>query len=162
MEEKHREEGIFGHDYHHELKSIAHSLKEIAHTQKRIAFCLCKLVPSPATGFEITQTGDTMPITGVPAGGQGSFMAVTDPPGSSLQAGNIPVWSVDDSLVSITPSTDGFSVSAAVAASDTAASFNLTIAGISSNGSNIQTVTNVPILPAVTVPATGFVVNQTA
>jgi hypothetical protein len=139
--------------------------REIAVSLRNIAFCICRLVlPSPATGFKIQQQaeGESMAITGVPVGGTGTFVAVTDPPGSALQAGNIPAWTVDDTLVSITPSADGFSVNASVGAADTAASFNLTISGVSSNGSAISTVTNVPILPGVAVPATGFVVNQTA
>jgi hypothetical protein len=139
--------------------------REIAVSLRNIAFCLCKLVlPSPALGFKIQQQaeGESMAITGVPVGGTGTFVAVTAPPGSALQAGSIPVWTVDDTLVSITPSADGFSVNASVGAADTAASFNLTISGVSSNGSAISTVTNVPILPAAVVPATGFAVNQTA
>ena len=75
------DEGIF-HDYSRELKAIAHYLKEISEHQKRIAFCVCKLLPSPATGFKIDQRGGDMAINGIPVGGMGTFMEVPDPPGS--------------------------------------------------------------------------------
>jgi hypothetical protein len=101
-------------------------------------------------------------ITGIPAGGAGTFVAVTDPPGSTLQAGNVPAWSADDPLVTLAVSADGFSVTASVDSGDSNASFNFTTSGISSDGSSISTLTNVPILPAVPVPAKGFVVNQTS
>ena len=156
------DEGIF-HDYSRELKAIAHYLKEISESQHKIAVCLCKLVlPSPATGFKINQRGGDMAINGIPVGGMGTFMEVPDPPGSSLQPGNIPVWTSDDPLTSLTPSADGTSVNVAVSSSDTAASFNLTVSGVSSNGNAISSSVNVPILPAVVVPATGFVISQTA
>jgi hypothetical protein len=151
-------------DYTAELRAAAKLLEEISDQQQKIAICLCKIVlPSPATSFKIIQTGDSsMAINGIPVGGMGSFSEVPDPPGSSLQPGNIPVWSSDDPLTSLTPSADGTSVSVSVASSDTASSFNLTVSGVSSNGNAISKTDSVPILPAVVVPATGFVISQTA
>lgn len=119
-----------------------------------------------ATGFTISQLdsgGNVMAtITGVPAGGQGTFQETPTPAGGALQAGAIPAWTADDAAVVLTPSSDGTTVVAAVPATDTAASFNLTVTGVSSNGSTISQVTNVPILPGVAVPATGFSVSQIA
>jgi hypothetical protein len=177
MREEDEVMGLF-HNYTKELKQIAAAQISIAHSQKQlveielekarflheIAMCVCKLVvPLPAKGFKISQLGGQgMAITGIPIGGMGSFKAVTDPPESALQAGNIPVWTSDDPLSSLTPSADGLSVNVAVANTDTGTSLNLTISGIASDGTAISTVTNVPLLPAAVTPAKGFVVSQTA
>ena len=100
----------------------------------------------------------------VQAGQTGVFQATPVPSGSSLQAGAIPVWSVDDTAdVTLTPSADGLTVSAAVSATATATSFNLTITGVSSNGQSITDTVNVTIsapAPPPPVPATGFVITQ--
>jgi len=102
-----------------------------------------------------------MAITGIPVGGTKNFTAVPDPPGSSLQAGNVPVWTADDSLVTLAVGVDGLSADISVSASDTSNTFNLTVSGINSAGAPISTTVAVPILPAGPTPATGFAINQT-
>ena len=110
-----------------------------------------------------------MAITGTPAGGTSTFsespvQADGVTPGA-LQAGSVPTWTSTDPLVSITASSDGTSASVAVSASDTAASYPLTVSGVNSAGTAISTTVTVPILPAVVpppVPATSFSVSQSA
>lgn len=117
---------------------------------------------TPATGFRIEQQGEEN--MQVQAGQSGVFQAVPVPTGGALQAGAIPVWSVDDTAeVTLTPSADGLTVSAAVAATAAAASFNLTITGVNSAGATISDTVNVligAVAPPPPVPATGFVITQ--
>lgn len=101
-------------------------------------------------------------INGIVKGSVGTFTETPSPAGSSLQAGNVPVWTSDDPLTTLTPSADGTSVSVATSAADTAASFNLTVSGVSSDGTAISTSANVPLLPPAVVPAKGFDINQTS
>jgi hypothetical protein len=106
------------------------------------------------------------PIVGTPLGGTSTFglepVGANGQPGL-LQAGNIPAYTVDDPNVALTPSADGSSVAAAVAATDTATSYNVTVSGINSLVVAISFTFNVPILPAVVPPeqpATTFAVTQ--
>lgn len=101
-------------------------------------------------------------INGIQVGGTGSFAVSTIPAGSQLQSGNIPAWSTGDTLVTLTPAADGMSVSAAVSASDTSNSFDLTVTAVSLDGSNLSQTATVPILPAGPVAATGLDITQTA
>jgi hypothetical protein len=149
---------MFTHKDRKVLHEIRDEQKEIVHLLKLIYDLLR---PMAAEQFKISQEGFTM-ITGVPAGGTGTFTESPVPVGGLLQPGNVPVWTVDDALVSLTPSADGTSANVAVGASDTATSFNLTVSGVNSAGAPISTTVNVPILPAVAVPATGFDIEQTA
>ena len=146
--------GIFDHDEIRLLKELLEEFRELKYyLRERFGF--------PARGFKIYQLGAYK--MQVQAGQTGVFQATVVPTGGALQAGAIPAWSVDDTNVTLTPSTDGFTVSAAVAASDTAASFNLTITGISSDGSTISDTVNVtitPVAPPPPTPATGFVITQ--
>ena len=82
-------------------------------------------------------------IKGIVVGQVGTFTGVPDPPGSALQAGNIPTWLADDPNVALTPAADGSSVAAQTSATDTATSFNLTQSGVSSDGTKISTTVNV-------------------
>jgi len=130
--------------------------------------CICRelsliregLFPA-ATGFQIFQGEKGMPITGIVKGATGTFTETPTPAGGQLQAGSIPQWSSDDSLTTLTPSADGTAVSVATSATDPATSFNLTVTGVSSDGTKITATVNVPLTAAV-VPATGFTINQTS
>lgn len=99
----------------------------------------------------------------VQAGQTGVFQAVVVPSNGALQAGAIPQWSVDDPSAVLAPSADGFTCSVSIPATDSSASFNLTVTGINSAGVSIADTVNVPIVAAPPVPpppATGFVINQ--
>jgi hypothetical protein len=143
----------------YDLEWIARELTDISSSLRQLVSVVVKM--QAATGFKISQKGAAM-ITGIQKGAVGQFVAVTDPPGSALQPGSVPVWSADDPLVSMTPSADGMSVAVQTSAGDTATSFNLTLTGVNSAGSTISTKVNVPLIPAAQVPAGGFLINQTS
>src|SRR5215472_4561710 len=102
-----------------------------------------------------------MAITGIQAGATGTFQIGFVPPnGVPLQSG--PTVSADDTNVSLgAVSTDGqFMFTASVAAGDTAASFNITVAGVNGAGTAISHVFNVPIIQAPPPQITDFSLNQ--
>jgi len=106
-----------------------------------------------------------MSIQGTVPGATSTFNGI---PNGALQAGNVPVWTVDDTNVTLTslPNAagvvDGLNVSAATLSTDTATSYNLTQSGINSAGAPISTSVNVPFLAPPPAPATGFEINQTS
>jgi hypothetical protein len=100
-------------------------------------------------------------ITGVQAGATGTFQIGFVPPnGVPLPAP--PTVSVDDTSVTLgLVSTDGlFTFTAAVPASDTGASFNVTVSGVNAAGTSISHTFNVPILAAPQPQITDFTLNQ--
>jgi hypothetical protein len=115
------------------------------------------------TDFQLFQrTGDfvTM-ITGVQAGATGTFQIGFVPPnGVPLTSG--PSVTVDDTLVTLGPvSTDGlFTFTAAVSATDVAASFNVTVSGVNGAGTPVSHTFNIPILAAPKPQITDFSLNQ--
>ena len=124
-------------------------------------------VPQNLPGsLSIKQKGETM-ITGVPVGGSGTFQESFVPTNAAMPAGSVlsVTWTVDDPLVTLTPSADGTSVVASVDIKDTATSFNLTAVGNSAVffpaaiGSGPV---SVPILPTPAPLPTSLAVNQTA
>jgi hypothetical protein len=115
------------------------------------------LVPPAATGFTFQNTGDTMPNNFTVTPGQPfQVTASTIPTGGALQAGAIPVWTVDDASVTLTPDATGLVVNGTTVATDTAPSFNLTLTGINSAGATISNTQNMAFTAAPPVPATGF------
>lgn len=100
-----------------------------------------------------------MAITGVKVGGAGTFTETPLPAGATLPAGVIPVWSTTDTLVTLTPSTDGTSVVANVGATDTNPSFPLTVTATLPDGTTPTATVTVPILAQ---EVTGFQIDQTA
>jgi len=159
-------------------KEELHLLHEIREEQKRDHRLLEEILhfvkPKPATGFQITQQGDSnmSAASGVPSGGSSNFTQVPTPAGGALQTGSIPVWSADDPQVqaALAPSADGTSCVVSVPAGDTQGSaaagapgsFNLTVSGTASDGTAISSSVNVPILAPTPVPATGFDIEQQA
>jgi len=144
----------------HQLKHIVAELKEInSHLS-----CICKaLQPTPATDFRLVQQGDSsMAITGVQAGASAVFIASLVPSNAAgLLSG--PVFTADDAQVTLTPdSTNPFMVTAAVAAGDTAASFNLKVDGVNSASTPITHTFVIPILQAPPPAAVDFDLDQVA
>src|ERR1700730_8498616 len=98
------------------------------------------------TGFTISQIdngGIIMAITGVVAGASGTFQYSLLPAGSlGLKAGTVATFSADDPSVTLGPSPDGdvTKVVASVPATDTGASFNLTVSGTNTAGTAISSV----------------------
>jgi len=136
-----------------ELDRIEHEVEEIEE----------QLHGKAAKSFKITQFGGIMPTNNsITPGSIGNFTAVTSPAGSTLQAGSVPVWTSDNALTSLTPSSDGMSVAVATSSSDVAPSFNLTISGVSSNGAPISSSVLVSLVGGTGggTPATGFSISQ--
>jgi len=82
--------------------------------------------------------------------------ASTIPTGGLLQAGSVPAWTVDDTLVTLTPDPTGLILTGQTVATDTATSFNLTLTGVNSLGATISNTQNMAFVAAPPVPATGF------
>ena len=82
--------------------------------------------------------------------------ASTIPTGGALQAGAIPVWTVDDASVVLTPDATGLVVNGTTVVTDAAPSFNLTLTGINSVGATISNTQNMAFTAAPPSPATGF------
>jgi hypothetical protein len=114
--------------------------------------------------FKLAQSkGEFMgAIVGVPVGSSDVFTALLVPANSvPLQSG--PVFSTDDSLVTLTPDpTNAFKTTAAVGAGDTAASFNLKVDGVNGAGNPITHTFVIPILAAPPVQAVDFDLSQGA
>src|SRR5271167_5066599 len=115
------------------------------------------------TDFQLFQRiGDfvTM-ITGVQAGATGTFQIGFVPP-NGVPLPSPPSVAVDDTNVSLgAVSTDGlFTFTAAVAATDTGVSFNLTITGMNAVGTSISHTFNVPIIAAPPPQISDFTLNQ--
>lgn len=138
-----------------DLQLISRSLQQISND-----------IPAPVVpkALTIKQNGGTM-ITGVAAGGSGTFQESFIPTNAALPAGASlsVVWTVDDPNVSLAPSDDGTSVVASVSPGDTATSFNLTATGTSAAlPAPITGTVNVPILPTPPPLPTALAINQTA
>ena len=135
-------------------------LKRILGVLERIEKTLETDEPEPAEGFSFTNSGDNaMPTNFTVVPGQPfQITASTVPVGGALQAGSVPVWTCDDPLVSFTPDPTGLILAGATAATDTAASFNLTLTGVNSAGATISSVQNMVFTPSTPppTPATGF------
>jgi hypothetical protein len=115
------------------------------------------------TDFQLFQRiGDfvTM-ITGVQAGATGTFQIGFVPP-NGVPLPSPPTVTVDDTLVTLGPvSTDGlFTFTAAVAATDVAKSFNVTVSGTNAAGTALSHTFNVPIIAAAPPQITDFTLNQ--
>ena len=138
-----------------------HDDKEILRLLHRVLSILERVYA--VTDFKLFQRkGDfiTM-ITGVQAGATGTFQIGFVPPnGVPLTAG--PTVTVDDSNVTLGPvSTDGnFTFTAAVAASDTGTSFNVTVTGTNGAGVALSHTFNVPIIAAPPPQITDFTLSQ--
>lgn len=147
----------------HELweKLADYDLGRIANALERLVCLVDKaLAPKPATGFTFKNTGGSMATNFTVVPGQPfQVKASTVPTGGLLQAGSIPVWTVDDSSVTLLPDpTDptGLVINGTTLATDTAKSFNLTLTGINSEGVSISNTQNMAFVAPPPVAATGF------
>jgi hypothetical protein len=150
---------LYDKERNRQLARIANALEKIVHWDEQIALQLQKAVVllGRATAFTLSQGDFPMAITGIQVGATGDFTAT---PNGALQAGSIPAWTADDSLVTISPAADGLSASVSVSASDVSNLFNLSVAAVNSTGVSFATTVQVPILPVGPPPATAFDINQ--
>jgi hypothetical protein len=99
--------------------------------------------------YQLTKTGEREMITGTVAGTSSVFQESPVPASNFIPLQSGPVFTVDDTLVTLSPSPDDdvTKVVAAVASTDTAASYNITVTGVNDKGVTVSHVFNVPILP---------------
>lgn len=155
--------------------SCKKELHEITHLLRAINRNIIALQPQPPLiGVQISQGGFNMPITGVNAGGQGTFEAdailngVADPAG--FPAGSVDTWTTDDANVSLAPDSgpNNSQVVVSVAATDTAADFGLSVSvqmptpagGVAP--APLVTTVRVPIVQAPPPVPTAVAINQVA
>lgn len=133
------------------LERIAHELHEIAHL-------LRKLVGKHAevTDFTLSQIkgASKMPITGTVVGTTSTFNIGFVPATNFVPLSSGPTVTVDDTLVTLGAVDASNNFTAAVDASDTAASYNVTVTGVNGAGATITHTFNIPILPTPPPPPT--------
>jgi hypothetical protein len=164
------------HDLRTELQILNQQVRNGVLTDQMILAILEGGPSSLTTGSRLIQTsGGFMAGTlSIVAGKSGTFLRSNLPVGSfGLAKGTVPTYSVDDPAVTLGPdpsdatNTDKFS--AAVPATDTGASFNVTVAitpaadATGAPGTPVSNVFNVTIVPSVAfVATTGSDLTQTS
>jgi hypothetical protein len=112
---------------------------------------------------QLNSEGAFMAITGTAVGTTSTFNITFVPATNFVPLTSGPTVSVDDTNVTLGAVDASNNFTAAVAAGDTAASYNLTISGVNDKGVAVSHVFNVPILPTPPPPATSitdFGLNQ--
>lgn len=147
--------GIFDHDEVHALRRIANELAEL------IALLREYLRPS-IRDFTLTQIqGDIeMAINGTVAGAVSTFQIGYVPATNFIPLTTGPAVSVDDASVTLSPVAADGTFSATTVATDTAASYNLTVTGTNDKGVAITHTFNVPFVVAPPNSITDFSLNQ--
>jgi hypothetical protein len=149
-------------------KEEVKALKRIAAALEELVFLEREELRESIVGFTLTQLiGDTpMSIAGIVAGATGGFTIGFVPSTNFIPLPSPPTVSVDDTNVTLSAvDPTAFTFTATVASTDTAASFNITVAGTNDKGAAITHAFNIPILPAPPPPpvsVTDFTLNQTS
>ena len=115
------------------------------------------------TDFQLFQrTGDFVHmITGVQAGATGTFQIGFVPPNGVPLPSPPTVTTTDTNVTLSGVSTDGnFTFTAAVAASETATSFPITVSGTNAAGAPLSHTFTVPVIAAPSPQITDFTLNQ--
>jgi len=148
--------------------------KELVHQVKRCADALWELVNlerdelrQHIVGFTLTQLrGDEfMAIAGIVVGAVGTFQIGFVPTTNFIPLPSPPTVSADDTLVTLSAVAADFTFTATVASTDTATSFNITVAGVNDQGTSLTHAFNIPILPTPPPPPTSitdFTLDQTS
>lgn len=101
--------------------------------------------------FQLRQIekGELMPIVGTVVGASSTFQETPVPATNFVPLQSGPVFTVDDTLVTLSASPDGdpTKVVATVAATDTGAVYNITVSGVNGLGTTVSHTFAVPILP---------------
>ncbi len=135
--------GIFDHDEVRQLKRIADALWELVFLER-------KELRNSVVDVTLQQIrGDIlMSITGVVVGQAGNFQIGLVPATNFIPLPSPPTVTVDDTLVTLgAVDPTAFTFTATVASTDTAASFNVTVAWTNDKGVAGTHVFNIPILP---------------
>jgi len=135
-----------------QLTRIANYLQELVYLERNE-------LRNPIVGFTLTQLrGDTfMAIAGIVVGATGTFQIGFVPSTNFIPLPSPPTVSADDTLVTLSAvDPTAFTFTATVASTDTAASFNLTVAGVNDQGASLTHSFNIPILPTPPPPPTSI------
>ena len=144
-----------------QLKRIADYLQELVYLER-------DELRNPVVGFTLSQLrGDTlMPISGIVVGAVGTFQIGFVPATNFIPLPQPPTVSADDTNVTLSAvDPTAFTFTATVASTDTATSFNITVAGVNDQGASLTHSFNIPILPTPPPPPTSitdFSLNQTS
>jgi hypothetical protein len=142
-------------------------LKRIADYLQELVFLERDELRNPIVGFTLSQLrGDTfMAISGIVVGQVGTFQIGFVPTTNFIPLPSPPSVSADDTNVTLSAVAADFTFTATVASTDTATSFNLTVAGVNDQGASITHAFNIPILPTPPPPPvsiTDFTLDQTS
>ena len=137
---------------------VVRSRNEFEHEVLRLLREIRDLLRRPVA-FKIFQLEGCMAVTGIQAGGQGTFQATPLPAGSKLPDGVIPQWSSDQSSVQLQPSGDGLQVVATVPVDATFTSFQLSVQALV-NGQEVSGSAAVPVVQAAPPPVSSFQIDQ--
>jgi len=149
-------------------KEEVRALRRIAAALEELVFLEREELRTSVVDFTLSQLrGDTfMPISGVVVGAVGTFQIGFVPATNFIPLPAPPTVSVDDTLVTLSAvDPTAFTFTATVAATDTGASFNITVAGTNDKGAALTHAFNIPILPTPPPPPTSvtdFSLNQTS
>jgi hypothetical protein len=126
-------------------EDVVRELKEIAHLLRRLVGKQAEQV-TDVTLSQIIQ-GDSMAITGTVVGTTSTFQIGLVPATNFVPLTSGPTVAVDDPLVTLTPVDASNDFTASVAATDTGASYNLTISWVNGAGVAGTHAFSIPILP---------------
>lgn len=159
-----------GNDYLHDIRSELQLLNlQTKYSVETLELILCILKKdseqsiSAFTLQQQTSQGDFMSINGTVVGTTSTFQIGFVPATNFIPLKSGPSVTVDDTLVTLTAPDSTGTFTASVAATDTGASYNLTVTGVNDQGATITHVFNVPILPTPPPPPvsiTDFSLNQ--
>lgn len=143
------------------IKNLKHEIKRLEHRVR-----LLEAERSEVVAFQIVQGGNEMAnsVTGVLAGQRGSFSAKAMPVGSTIPAGQTPIWASDNPAAVVSNDASdptGLSIFVDVDAGATG-SFNLSVSVTRTDGTPATGSANVPILAPTPVEVSSFDINQTA
>lgn len=150
----------------HEQKETNRLLRQLNLTDDEVlAILQGSSIFYPVVDFRLLQLGASSMITGTVPGTTSTFNIIFVPATNFIPLTSGPTVSVDDPQVTLTPVDSSNNFTAAVAAGDTGASYNLTVTGVNNLGATITHSFNVPILPVPPpppTPVTDFSLNQTS
>ena len=138
-------------------KEEVKALRRIAAALEELVFLEREELRESVVDFTLSQLrGDTfMPISGVVVGATGTFQISFVPATNFIPLPSPPTVSVDDTNVTLgAVDPTAFTFTATVASTDTATSFNVTVAGVNDKGTSLTHSFNIPILPTPPPPPT--------
>jgi len=139
-------------------KEEVKALRRIAAALEELVFLEREELREHVIGFTLSQVSgdDLMAISGVVVGQSGTFQIGFVPSTNFIPLPSPPTVSVDDTNVTLGALGSDNRFTATVASTDTASSFNITIAGTNDVGTALTHSFSIPILPAPPPPPTSI------